>query len=929
MANGKLLVNFLDSKNSTFTLYPINLLTSSSSNAKIQLLSIGNIHSGLKDFSSSALIGVSELLKEKKAERDSPDAVIINGGALPYGSTTQHIPRTRGPRRWDDMLAMLNDINNLRDASDITQVYLTRIFNSADENAKIIYVMGEDDLKYKTDIATTLNYDFVYKPEILNDLCLSLESEIESRIKIIEITRSSKEKIEKSLKALNSKKNIRQPDKIAKLKHEKELENNKNRLELLKNQQEMQELVVIRQKILTLYSQSSKFNSLDLKALKERKREIEEALVDTNKKIEVSKDIFSADYKKLIISGKKLSNDLKAVDITISKIKNSSLNIQMASKSKRIDTFTGTIPAEAQSIKLIEEISFDYFKYVLGFAFGRKREVLLVGKNNLNSFNFSKNKLSLKTLIANNPANNSNVFKMKSNSEMNVTIGNISRNLSFEPNLAVVGHTMSNSFTIIPSRNNSSRNMAISCSGHLSDPQKTFALWNEKIKTRLTSAFEKSLLFSGVTLISFDGINFTSDVIKHDYLVNKANALAEREKVGIPGLIVLQAKDKAGRAPVMHDSNSLDEVKIQKLIDEARIQKMLASHKLLSELREKDLKYVNLSDFAGQNKIMQISKISIASISDIHFGGGETQMELLKACIGDIASNPPNILILNGDIVEGNLNNYMNVLKENKKPQLISEYMEFLKTKNLTNTAFVKEMNAFMQDFINRTPIQNIDAQIEPFIGIISPAIDSIMHSNGSIVITSGNHYNKTYRGHNIDEAEKLGAAIKAYARGKSPSYDNIRVIHGADYGAGEFELKAGGSSFPVMVAHNIGKSVESIVNKLRRKNSDAQICVGSHWHNYMQINTIENSIEVTPSLTSTKENAFLESTNNSIGEITGYVHSEYEIGGNKVLRHKSELRSKDSFKFLRTKSGDLIDEFMRNKAQVKVERPKAPSLVV
>ena len=385
MANGKLLVNFLDSKNSTFALYPVNLLTSSSNNSKIQLLSIGNIHSGLKDFSSRAMIGISELLKEKKAEGTSPDILLINGGALPYGSTTQHIPRTRGPRRWDDMLAMFNDINNLRDAADIIQVYFTRIFNSADENAKVIYVMGEDDLKYKTDIATTLNYDFVYKPEILNDLCLSLESEIESRNKIIEITTSSKEKIEKSLRVLNSKiKKGMQPERIEKLRHEKEIENNKNKLELLKNQQEMQELIEIRQKILTLYSQSSKFNSLDLKALKIRKHEIEDALVDTNKKIDESKDIFSPDYKKLIISGKKLSNDLKAIDITISKIKSLSLNIQMANKSKRIDTFTGTIPAEAQSIKLIEEISFDYFKYVLGFAFGRKREILLVGKNNLN-----------------------------------------------------------------------------------------------------------------------------------------------------------------------------------------------------------------------------------------------------------------------------------------------------------------------------------------------------------------------------------------------------------------------------------------------------------------------------------------------------------------------------------------------------------------
>ena len=87
-----------------------------------------------------------------------------------------------------------------------------------------------------------------------------------------------------------------------------------------------------------------------------------------------------------------------------------------------------------------------------------------------------------------------------------------------------------------------------------------------------------------------------------------------------------------------------------------------------------------------------------------------------------------------------------------------------------------------------------------------------------------------------------------------------------------------------------------------------------------MQVNTTDNSIEITPSLTSVEENSFLEATNNSVGEITGYVHSEYEIGNDKVLRHKSELRSNDYFKsVLRTRSSDLQSEFFNAKKQIKV----------
>ena len=939
MANGKLLVNFLDSKDSTFTLYPINLINTQPPfppflPPKIQILSIGDIHSGSKDFSKDALVGIAELLKDKKEAKDSPDVIIINGGALPYGSSLPHIPRIRGPRRWDEMLAISNDINNLRDACNITQVHLTRLFNNTDENTKVIYVMGEDDLKYKTDIATTLNYYFVYKPEILNDLCLELENEIESRIKIIEITTSSIEKIEKFFKTLN-KKSVKNTEKIEKVKQEKEVENNKNKLELSKNQQEMQELIQIRQKLLSLYSQSRLFNTFDPKALKKLKQETEDNLTQTNNKIEKSKDIFTAEYKKLVTTGKKLSNDLKAIDMTLIKIKNSNLNFNIALNSKRINKFTGTIPAEAQSAKLIEEISFDYYKYVLGFAFGRKREVLLIGKNNLNSFNFSKNKLSLKTIISNNPTNTSNVLKLNSNSNMNITIGNLSRKLSFEPNLAIVGHTISNSFTIIPSYNNSKNNIAIACTGQLSDPDKTLALWNAGRKTRTTSALEKSLLFSGVSLISFDGVNFTSDVIKHDYLVNKANERLEKDKNLLPYLIdkqhKLKSKDTKNLCTLQEnnlnkfrldkDKYAIESVKMQKLIEEERAKKLLAPYKLISELKDKDLDCINLDNFSKDNKVLPISKLSVATISDIHFGSGETEIDLLKACVDDIAKNTPDILILNGDIIEGNLKNFMNVLKERKKPELIEHYESFLNQKNLSDAKIMYEMKEFLNNFINEMPIQNIDAQIEPFINIFIPAIDKIIEKNGYIIIASGNHYNKTYNENKLDEAEKLGSAIKSYIKGKSPKFSNVKIIHGSGSGAGEFSININGNDIPIMVSHNLGKNVENIVNKLRKKNSAAEISMGGHWHQYMQVNTLDNSIETTPSLTSVHENSFLESTNNTVGEIKGYVHSEYEIGNNKVLRHKSELKSNDYFnKILRTNSRSLQEEFFNNLSQIKIK---------
>ncbi|MCL4383558.1 hypothetical protein M1278_02900 [Candidatus Marsarchaeota archaeon] len=896
-------INNLDS-NSTSILSHTNLLTNK--NPRIQILSIGSMFSGTKVFSKDALVGLNEVLIEKKINNDNPDILILNGGILPYGALLPYLPKISAPRRWDKILSLSDNIKYISDASEIIKVHLNRIFNTLDKNTKVVYVLGDEDKLNISDIARSLNSKFNYSPEFINELYLEFQDMIESRKEIIKITNAAVKKIDKILKILKNNKKKDYSKKI----NEFESKNEKNHQELIKIQQETKELNELKTQLYDLYLLS--FNLFDVKKLKKLKLETKDQLKKTMDEINKAKDPLSNEYKKLEQLGKKLSNKLRAIDIIKSELKNAIESQELAIDSKRIDTFTGNIPIEPQSAKMIENLSHNFYYYILNSAFGRKRQIEIIGKNNLNLLSFSKNNLNLNTLITNNPTNTSNNFKINANSSINITIGNLSKSFALEPNLAIAGHTTTNSFTIIPSQNNSDKNIAVLCSGPLVDSKKVFELWNQKLKTELTSAFEKSRLFSGITIIEYDGTSFSSDVIKFDYLINKANQRYESKKEK-EALEVLKEKLRTVKNPDNNTNHKFREEKIEKLTN---------SNKLASEIRDKDLEYINLDNFNNENKIINTQKLTIASISDIHFGSGETNMDILKACVKDIAANPPNVLILNGDIIEGNLNNYMNVLKEYKKPEIINEFETWLKnTKKLKEQQILEHINAFYKQYINNMPIQNIDAQVEPLLKILSPAIDKIVESKGHIIITSGNHYNKTYKDNKLDEAEKLAGALKLYINGKTKDFENVKVIHGASDGTGIFSIN---DRIKILVSHDLGKDISSISDKLRKKNSEAQISIGSHRHQMWQGDTTDTSIDVTPSITSVEENSFLQSTKDPIGKINGYVYSEYEFDENKVIRHKSSPKLNNYFNKLRTEN--LFEEFLSKKTNLDINKNEEKS---
>lgn len=898
MINGKSLINILDTDSSSILSY-IDLLKNKK-NTKIQILSIGSIFSGTNAFSKDALIGLNELLIERKNNNNNPDIILMNGGVLPYGALLPYLPKISAPRRWDKILSLSDNIKYITDASEIIKVHLTRIFNTINKNTDVIYVLGDEDKLNIKDIARSLNSKFNYDPESLNELYLEFKDMVESRKEIINITKSAIKKNNKAITIMQNQKKTEDSNKI----EEYENKNKKNHQELIKIQQELRELIELNKQVLNLYLLT--FNSLDIENLKKLKIEVKQRLINTTEKIKKIKDPFSQDYKVLEQLGKKLSNKLRAIDIAKSKLKNSIDSQKTAEHSKRINTFTGNIPIEPQSAKSIEKLSYDFYYYILGSAFGRKREIKIIGKKHFNLISISKNNLKLNTLITNNPTNISNNFKINANSSINITIGNLIKTLPLEPNLAISGHTTINSFTIIPSQNNSNKNIAVLCSGPLIDPNKVFELWNQKIKTELTSAFEKSRLFSGVTIIGYDGVNFDLDVIKYDYLINKANQRYrnKNEKQAIENI-----KQKL----------RLTENNINKLSEEnqEKIEKITTSNKLPSEIRDKDIEYIDLNSFDRLNKIVNTEKLTIASISDIHFGGGETNIKILKACVKDIVENSPDLLILNGDIIEGNLNNYMNVLKEYKKPEIINEYENWLKnTKKLNKFKILKQMNTFYNEYINTIPIQNIDAQVEPLLKILTPAIDKIVENNGHIIITSGNHYNKTYKDNKLDEGEKLASALKLYISGKTKNFNNVKIIHGSSDGTGIFSIN---NKIKILVSHDLGKDISSIASKLRKKNSETQINIGSHRHQIWQGDTIDNSIVVTPSLTSVKENSFLQSTNQPIGKINGYTYSKYEFIKNKVIRH--EFNPKINNFSNKLKVEDLFEEFLSTKSNLEVNK--------
>ena len=360
--------------------------------------------------------------------------------------------------------------------------------------------------------------------------------------------------------------------------------------------------------------------------------------------------------------------------------------------------------------------------------------------------------------------------------------------------------------------------------GPLWDVNKLFNEANAGRKTEKTEAQVRESMDSGVSILTYDKDGqVTREALTHKYLLRKRAENDEREASFVPNVEKAMAKSSGSNGDVSID------------VTKAVLNEAIATAKRPSELNSTDIASITKEDLAqfikyktGAKGLGETDSFRLGVFSDVHYGS-DCDVPLLEAAVKDAMNKKINLLVMDGDMIEGALGYFKRELRENKRPEIADAYKKFLEGKGLSEATISKEMNKFYNTYINNLS-RNTEEQAYGLIKRMIPVIQDVIGRGGSIIVVSGNHYNKTGRDNENDEAERLASVIKPFFMGMEAAKpgsvpkdweSHIKVIHGGETGAGEMSI----GKTNIFAAH---KPVN-----VERQDNHADILVVGHEHDY------------------------------------------------------------------------------------------------
>jgi predicted phosphodiesterase len=772
----------------------------------ISILVIGELGAGSEEFSEDSIIGLAEELRQRKARGDSPDIVVINN-VLPF------IPKFSTASNDNKLTTLKEGIENLSDASAMIKPHIQRIMDNLSENSKVFYTYGEDDWKNIEGMKKDLRYEYAYPSKKLEETYYLYLKEVIDREEIAKTSSVAIHKAEKDLKAAkaNSGKNSQSYQNKLKVLEDKELDLARTKTEI----KELKDIIMLFNDLQTMRTASTDTEELSKMAAEARSelKDIRQSMTSLQK---VGKDS-EPEFELLDAKAKAISVRLR----TISKrLGDASEVAQTEERKKRPGARLGTtIPMPPEAAKTIDELGEALYRRALGDAFGRRNKVEIMPLN-ANRITVAKQDVSLNLLISHKLGGSAGLAKQSSGAVAQM-VGRMLENLHFNPNIVITAHNAATAFGIKPLEHNSKKVMYVLNQGPLWDVAKVF---NEAIagrKTEKTSAESRGSVDSGVSILTYDKDGqVTREALTHMYLLRKRAENDEREAKLLPSL-------KKSLGKVLAD-DSID-------VTKAVLNEGIAKAKRPSELNSLDLSSITKEDLAslikyktGTKGLGETDGFRLGVFSDVHYGS-DCDVSLLEGAVKDAMDKKINLLVLDGDMIEGALGYFKRELRENKRPEIADAYKKFLEAKGLSNAAIDREMDKFYHVYVNNLS-RNTEEQAYGLIKRMEPLIQDVISRGGSIIVVSGNHYNKTGRDNEVDEAERLASVIKPYIDGMKASNpgsvpddweSHIKLIHGGETGAGEMSI----GKTNIFAAHKP-------VNVDRQSNHSDIVVVG-HEHDY------------------------------------------------------------------------------------------------
>ncbi len=855
-------------------------MSDDSSKNSYNVLVVSEIAGAKKYAYEDGLIGLAHYIKNLD-ENKKPDILIVNGGLLP------EMPLNRGGSLNHDKLSVVVDgVKNLEAASLVVRPNMERLISALPEESKLIYVMGWDDLRNIIDIKQ--KYSRALAGKNPSDV---IEEYRDEALTQVELRNHEIENLETAVSEIKARiESAADPDMLYGLNTElsKQKRNLKNREEQRADENYRVNL----------------FNILEQHAFsKIPKEKITEMLDVVKRKIDETNAMLtpefaatgSKEYEALKVEIKSLGNRRNALSKRLKETVDGETAQSMMEKFGGGYRFTGNIPHQKNMNDVLTALARSEYMSLLKDALGRKENtVIQTEKLDVYEINGSSVRSATNLVVTDGLRLGSGTYEKSGNTTLLKRTFDVVENLGGETkrrvdsaalNVLIGGRSTFTSFAMDPWKDQSNTVVATLAKGPFLSTEEATKQYLNRVRTDETRLSERSLVDTSASMIKIgrDG-GIVHETLK-PALLEEHRALSDKEEAEVVDRLVKKLEGVTKSGDISRDKE---------------LQKALLRSKRPSEITNDELEYANeqllrsLVPNAGKEAPHAPEKIGIVEFSDVHIGNfGD--LKLLKAAVSDALKLHPDVLILNGDNIEGNLQRHMDAPRVENEPNIMPEYDYWLKQKGIT-TERRNELILERFEKLRSSVIHNTDAQAEVFTEPLKDLIFDIVKRGGYVVVTSGNHDNKSSREITRDEASAVAGQIYAMLDGareklglpedwKDHKTDYVKTGKGQEIAAETYVMR----DMPVEIRHGLSNRESAVVNHLENKRSQAKFIWTGHGHSIREVVTKNFEAVQAPSMTETATDTYVKTLPIAVAPNngqTGYLYTEIRARDGEVLSH-------------------------------------------
>ncbi len=877
------------------------------------ILVVSEINGAKKSMYEDGLIGLAHYINNLP-EGERPNLFVVNGGLLP------EMPVNRGGERNKDQLRMVVEgVTNIEGAAAVMKPHMERLLNALPESSEFIYVMGRADQKNIDTIKLDLSNLYLDGVRgILKDKDDDKAYPFEPKINAVDMDIESRKAIVESLKRAETdliKRISEASDEAQAAKFKEDLKNVTQNMRL--NKDELKEFEE-RKDLLNILNQLVLANT----PREVISNKVEQAKTEMNRTNDLMKEAASGtpEYERLEKEAKRLGNRVRALMKRYNESADGETARDLLARHARIYKFTGNIPLPKNANEVIDLLAKSYYMSNLKDALGRKREVT-IQESSLQVYERKLNGLEFNVVVTDG-LGGTDAYKVNSNAQFLKTAFIVTRSLkekstldSAQLNVFIRGRNMFTSFAMDPWTDQKNTVAVALSQGPFLDVQKNTLAYLNNIRTDETRLVPRGVVDSSASIIKI----LADGSVLHETLKSKRlNDERARDDIKeADALKRLIAKFKEG-VKVDTAAEDLGAVKAEN----APLARAVIRSRRPSEVKDRELTHATegllrgLAPGADGRVPEEAMRLSVVEFTDVHIGN-HGNLEMLKAAAKDALARRPNLLVLDGDNIEGNLRNYKYTARPENDVSIIEEYEKWLKDKGYKSAKVNAEVLGALKK-LRSNAISNIDNQPKVFVDAISDLVFDVISRGGMIAIVSGNHYNKTHGDSQHDEASILAAHIEMMLDGavksgsKSIPADwrkQIKKGSGSDIAAETFRI----NGLDVEIRHGLAQDDAKVAQAMTSKRSNASLVITGHLHSIREVNNNNTEVVQGPTMQATNTDPFVKTIQVPVSPtntFTGYLHLDIGVKDGEIseLTYEPRLRSQLNVK------DELFTQFLRDR---------------